>query len=89
MTTRLEAGVRALHLAAGNGHSEVVRLLVESSADVEASMTRLESGRAMSGVTALHLAVDSGHLDTMDVLLDHGSSVNIATTSTTTEESTC
>jgi len=76
--------VTALHMAARNGHSDVVRLLVSAKVDIEAGMT---TRLGVSGVTALHLAVESGHLDIIDVLLDEGSNVNTGTTSVT--ESVC
>ena len=73
-----------LHLAVRNGRTDVVRLLVEAQADVEARMT---TAAGVSGVTALHLAVESGQLDVIDVLLAAGSNVNSETVSAS--ESSC
>lgn len=58
-------GESALALAALNGHQEVVSLLVESGARINAS-----------GWGALHYAVFSGHADIVRFLLDRGADVN-------------
>ena len=75
--------VTPLHVAVRNGHTAVVRLLVDSGADVQATMTT----RGVSGVTALHLAVESERLDIIDILVEAGSNVNSGTLSS--RESTC
>lgn len=53
----------ALHLAAENGHSEVVEELV-SAENINISDSE--------GFTALHLAARGGHVKTVEVLLKHG-----------------
>jgi ankyrin repeat protein len=53
----------ALHVAATNGHVEVVRLLLEKNAD---SKLRLDDGR-----TALHLAAAYNHESVAEVLVSH------------------
>lgn len=54
----------ALHLAASNGHLEVVALLLHHGAVVNA--------RDASGMTPLHIAAGIGHLGVAALLLDHG-----------------
>jgi ankyrin repeat protein len=65
-----ETGETALHLAAGEGHLEIVKLLLEHGADVNAK-TAYE--------TALHLAAGEGHLEIVKLLLEHGADVNAKT----------
>jgi ankyrin repeat protein len=57
-------------LAAGEGHLEIVKLLLEHGADVNAK-TAYE--------TALHLAAEKGHLEIVKFLLEHGADVNAKT----------
>ena len=54
----------ALHLAAGEGHLEVVKLLLEAKANREA--------RDSEDRTALLLAANSGHAETVKLLLEVG-----------------
>lgn len=61
-----------LHRAAEKGHLDVVMLLLELKADVQA-----DGG---SGWTPLHLAVSSGQLNVVKVLVEVGADVNAATT---------
>ena len=53
-----------IHLAAMNGHSDVVRLLLEAGADKDAAMQH--------GTTALHPAAANGHSDVARLLLEAG-----------------
>jgi hypothetical protein len=58
-------GDTALHWAAGNGHVEVLQVLVvELGADKEA--------KTANGQTALHWAVVNGHMEVMRVLVELG-----------------
>jgi len=59
----------ALHLAALNNHSEVVKLLISAGADV--------NKRDKLGDTPLHDAVVRGHLDVVKLLTTAGSDRNI------------
>jgi ankyrin repeat protein len=66
-------GRTALHLAAMNGHLEIVKLLLEHGADVNA---KTKEGY---GYTALHSAASNGHLEIVKLLLEHGADVNAKT----------
>jgi ankyrin repeat protein len=57
-------GDQPIHHAARNGDTEVVRLLIEHGADVNARNTR--------GHTVLYCAGGHGHLDTLQLLLNEG-----------------
>eukprot|EP00953_Heterococcus_sp_UTEX-ZZ885_P039811 20388-Heterococcus_DN1.PRE.3 len=62
----------ALHRAACMGYTQIVKLLVEQGADVDA--------QAKDGWTPLHLAARWGRIDAMRVLVDEGhADVNIKT----------
>ena len=77
--------VTPLHVAAQNGHLDVVRLLVAAGATVNAAM----SSHGILGITPLHLAVEAGHLDVMDVLIEAGCNVHSSTQAADTSETTC
>ena len=58
----------ALHLAAANGHVDVVKVLIQNGADVNA----VDEYK----FTALHLAARHGHVDIAKVLIENGADVN-------------
>jgi uncharacterized protein len=58
----------SLHLAVGVGHKDVVKLLLDHSAEVDAKNNE--------GVTPLYLAAVEGHKDVVKLLLDHGAEVD-------------
>jgi ankyrin repeat protein len=58
-----------LHLAAANGHLELVRTLLGHSVDVAAATTRGES-------TPLHFASKGGHVEIVQLLIQNGADVN-------------
>lgn len=88
----LSGGTTALILAAGEGHSDVVALLLEQQADPNAQQYsyRFKSGpeempdgtyvfqieKLKQGVNALAAAVANGHVDTARILLEHGVNPN-------------
>ena len=65
---RNQSGQTALHVAAKSGHTEIVRMLVNSGAFIE----NINS----SGETALHVACKEGHFSVMTALIQHGAAVN-------------
>ena len=69
-------GQTALMWAAWEGHTEVVRALIEHGADVDA--------RTTTGYTALLLAAREGDTDTTEALLEAGADVNEAAADGTT-----
>lgn len=64
-----KAGWAPLHYAAANGHDEVVQLLVDHSAYIDAG--------APNGTTPLMMAARGNHISTMKVLLDAGADPRI------------
>ena len=64
-------GLRPLHLAALEGHTRVVELLLQGGADVSAVEAL--------GCTALHFAAQYGRLEVARLLLDRGADVNAPT----------
>ncbi len=64
---RTESKEPALHLAAKYGHGEVVKVLLDNGAKVNAKA---------DGWPALYLAAENGHGEVVKVLLDNGAKVN-------------
>jgi ankyrin repeat protein len=63
----------ALQTAADQGHVDVVNLLLERGANVNATTTNTH----MPKCTALQAAVESGRGDIVDILLEHGADPNL------------
>jgi ankyrin repeat protein len=63
-------GYNALHVAAENGHLDIVKGLISSGADVNIA--------ANNGFTALHFAAQNGHLDIVKKLTSSGANINKA-----------
>jgi len=63
-------GLTALHLAAMNGHPEVLRVLINYGADVD----KTENNH---GATALHFAAYGGHKKSVSLLIEADAQVNI------------
>ncbi|MBD0392011.1 ankyrin repeat domain-containing protein [Wolbachia endosymbiont of Pentalonia nigronervosa] len=61
-----------LHYAAENGHKEVVEILLNNNAEINAKTTD-------KGLTPLHVAAQNGHLDVVNALLDKGADFNAKT----------
>ncbi|KAL6070114.1 Ankyrin [Balamuthia mandrillaris] len=70
LTQRDEFGYSALHLASTNGHTEVVRYLLQKRMDVNLKSTA-------AGQTPLHLATLSRHTEIAKLLLRHGADAQI------------
>uniref|UniRef100_A0A336MJP7 CSON002080 protein n=1 Tax=Culicoides sonorensis TaxID=179676 RepID=A0A336MJP7_CULSO len=62
-------GLNALHLAAKDGHIEIVRELLNRGAKVDNATKK--------GNTALHISSLAGKLDVIQLLVQHGASVNV------------
>lgn len=72
-------------IAARNGHSAVVRmLLTQYAVDIEQTGTVKFDGFIIEGATALWCAAGAGHFDLVRTLLHFGASVNHATFSNST-----
>ncbi|RDW85731.1 hypothetical protein BP5796_04056 [Coleophoma crateriformis] len=59
---------KPLHLASEDGHINIVKLLVEKGADINAA--------DMNGRTLLYRASENGHIDVVKLLLEKGADVN-------------
>jgi len=59
-----------LHLAAWEGHKDVVQLLLSHSADVDAT-------DKFKGTMAIHMAASRGHKDVVELLLSHTADINV------------
>eukprot|EP00035_Acanthoeca_spectabilis_P015637 m.312863 g.312863 ORF g.312863 m.312863 type:complete len:143 (+) comp16405_c0_seq17:113-541(+) len=64
----LQDGQTPLIAAAENGHANVVRLLVDTGASIDASQ--------QDGMTAVSQAVGGGHIETLKILVDAGADVH-------------
>lgn len=66
---RSECSDFGIHLAAWQGNAEIVKLLLERGADVNA--------RGNGGRTALHYAIEHHHPDVVQLLVSHGADINV------------
>src|ERR1043166_3257174 len=67
-------GRRPLHYAAQRGHTDIVKLLIDYKADVNAKVTE----RSAAGVvnwTPLHLAAERGRVAVAELLLEKGADI--------------
>ena len=62
-------GWAPLHYAAANGHDDIVKLLLDHSAYVDAG--------SPNGTTPLMMAARGGHLSTLKLLLDNGADLTV------------
>ena len=76
-TARHDAST-ALHYAASGGRVEMMRMLIDRGADVNASTVSLWRP-SRGGLTPLHGATDGGNYDAVVLLLEHGADPNAAT----------
>ena len=58
---------KTLHLASGNGHVELVYILIQAGGEVN----KITLGR-----TPLHVASENGHADVVNILIQAGGEVN-------------
>jgi cytohesin len=66
------SGDTALHMASFKGYADVVRKLLEKSANINARM----AGGGDPGATPLHLAAMKGHVDAIILLIENGADLN-------------
>ncbi len=69
-------GETALHIAAREGYSNIVNILLKCGSQVN---TQDDSGYEPTGYTPLHEAAKFGHVDILNILLEYGADVNLRT----------
>ncbi|XP_063956549.1 poly [ADP-ribose] polymerase tankyrase-2-like [Lytechinus pictus] len=74
-----KTGITSLHIAASKGFSEIVGILLESAADVNAQDGPLVNKEDAQGKTPLHLAVEGGFSPVIEALVEFGANINIQT----------
>ena len=67
---RCDSGFTPLHYAAGNGHLDIVKILLEHSADIH-----LLDG-TKSSLTALHKSICFGHKEVASFLIEKGANID-------------
>ena len=77
MNSITESDRSPLILAAGNGHKDVVHLLLDRGADPNLASQNGSNPRR-NGSTPLHYAAFKGHTDVVQLLLDRGAEPNMA-----------
>ena len=88
--TPVKNGPTSLYVASQNGHLDVVNLLLEKNANIEASSTSdhargrfvcLLLGSDEHGATSLYVASQKGHLDIVKLLLEKNANIEASCTS--------
>ncbi len=69
-----------IHLAALNGHADVVKLLIQNGADVNAVTGNIHAQSTGSKWTPILFASNKGHVDVAKALVQGGADVNVTTT---------
>jgi len=62
-------GNRPIHIAAQNGHSDIVKFLIEKKADLNAKNAK--------GNTGIHMAIGYDYFETAQILIAAGADVNL------------
>jgi len=68
---------QAIHLASYYGHTEVVKTLLKSGAEVDAIGNFAISNEESKYGTPLHLAVETGNIELAKFLIDSGANINL------------
>ncbi|KAF2033169.1 ankyrin [Setomelanomma holmii] len=68
-------GLPPLCIAVANGYTEIVRILLDAGANVDATTTE-------AGETALHIAIKNNRSEVVDMLLESGPELEVHTTET-------
>ena len=71
-------GETALHLACRNGHSKIVEMIVQNSADFNINL----NVKTEDGMTAFHFVCKKGHFEIADFILQKSAEFNIDLLST-------
>ena len=66
----LQSGYTPLHLAAQEGHAEILALLLGPAGNVQVN------SQAKNGLTALHLAAQEDHIPIAEVLLNYSCTID-------------
>jgi len=82
VTHRNECNVGGLMIAAADGQTDIVRLLLENGADPNASVTKdfiVDGKSVFEGATSLMAAAYAGHEEVVKLLIEAGADVNAET----------
>lgn len=74
-TSQTSNGVTALHLAAGAGHIEIIKQLLDVGAIIEARQTLTDHSSDTTRGTAMHWAARHGHVEVLKELLARGACI--------------
>ena len=80
-----QSGYSAVHLAAQEGHVEMLKLLLGPASG--GNVPAIVNNAALNGLTPLHLAAQENHLHIAQILLEHSCIVDSQTT--VTSSSSC
>lgn len=88
MKIMLPGEVNILHVAADNGHLEVLRVLLEHDEDVTKVLINALSSGDRRGFAPIHFAISHNHVDCVELLLTKGADVRMRTTCSPHKSST-
>lgn len=75
VNTKTEEGITPVMMAAQNGNTEIIEILIEHGANVNATSNE----RAIKGYTALMLAAQNGHPEIANILIGNGANIDAKT----------